>query len=88
MKLRHVKTVDRFLNLEVGYASEIGPAGLYEAIVEALEKAGVLDEANIIYIRARSNESNLEAVDLWQPKEIEVEPPPLPATEPEPQYNI
>ena len=81
MKFQHIRTVDRFLRLEIGYASDIGPAGLSEAIIEALDKGGVLDEARVVYIRAQGDDT-LEAVDLWAPK-AEAEPPPLPSVEEE-----
>lgn len=44
------------------------------AIVEALERGGVLDEAKVLYIRAASEYDRLEAVDIWAP-DLEAEPP-------------
>ena len=80
MKLRHISTVDRVLRLELGYASDIGPAGLTDAVVEALTKGGVLEEANIFYIRASAPGKELVSIDLWVPESEVVleEPPPKP----------
>lgn len=76
MKVQHTRTVNRFLYLEVGFAGELGPASLHDAIVEALDKAGILDEAVVTYIRARSPEMVGEAIDVWVPEaeEVPVEP--------------
>lgn len=79
MKSSRIQTVDRFLYLEIGYASDMGPAGLYEAILEAVEKAGVLAEANVVYVRARAiPERTLEAVTLWAPEAEDTMPPLIP----------
>lgn len=82
--MKHVKTVDQTLTLEIGYASDIGPSALTDAIIEALED--VLNEANIVYIKATCPTSSLVAVDLWAPEAVEeVEPPEIPEAEgPEP----
>ena len=81
-KFRHIRTVDRFLYLELGYSGDIGPGGLYDAIVEALEKAGVLEEAGVAYIKARSPELVREAVDVWTPEPVDLSPPTIPLDEP------
>lgn len=96
MKLRHVQTVDRVLRLEIGFAGELGAAGLTEAIIEALEQGGVLEEAGIVYIRAEAPGERLMAVDIWAPEPEEAEeveePPTKPTAEPDeeptPQPNL
>ncbi len=70
MKTRHVSTTVRTLRLEVGYASDLGPAGLTEAIIEALGK-GVLQEAGVVYVKAEAPGEDLMQVDIWAPEPVE-----------------
>lgn len=82
---RHISTVENHLTIEVGWVGDLGAAGLFDAIVEALKKGGVLDEADVIYLKGEAPDSRLWAVELWVPKEPEVqEPPPIPQGEIEP----
>lgn len=68
MKTRHIQTVSQRLTLEIGYIGDIGPAGLTEAITEALKKGGVLEEGGIIYLRADAPGETLAAVSIWAPE--------------------
>jgi hypothetical protein len=78
---RHIQTVDQVLRLEIAYSSELGAAGLTEAIIEALDKGGVLEEANVIYFKAEAPGQELIAIDIWapDPEPADVEPPTIPA---------
>lgn len=82
MKTHHIQTVDQTLKLEIGFAGELGAAGLTEAIIEALEKGGVLAEAGVVYVKAEAPGEQLSAIDIWapeeEPPEPEVDPPTIP----------
>jgi hypothetical protein len=93
MKSRRIETVTQRLTLEIGFAGELGAAGLTEAIIEALEKGGVLEEAGIIYIRAEAPGERLMAIDLWapEPEAPPAEPPMTPEAvedDPPPEPNV
>jgi hypothetical protein len=77
MKSRRIETVTQRLTLEVGFAGELGAAGLTEAIIEALEKGGVLEEAGIVYIRAEAPGERLMAIYIWAPEPVAVVEPPM-----------
>ncbi len=72
MNPRHIETINQRLILEVGYASDMGAAGLTAAIREALEKGGVLREAAVVYIRAEAPEERYVHISVWS-EEPEVE---------------
>lgn len=75
--MKHIQTVSQHLSIEVGYASDMTPAGLAGAIIEALEKGGVLDEARVVYLKAEAPGERFFAFDMWVP-EPEEEPPTVP----------
>lgn len=75
--MKHIQTVSQHLTLEVGYASDMRPAGLARAITEALEQGGVLDEARIVYIKAEAPGERFFAFDMWVPEPEVVEEPPM-----------
>ena len=78
-EMRRVSTIDRSLSLEIGFAGDMSPAGLTDAIIEALEHGGIINEAGITYIRASALGERLHAVDIWAPEPVEeVEPPEIP----------
>ena len=87
--MRHVKTVDQTLNLEIFFAGDISAAGLSDAINEALEKGGVIDAGGIVCIKASAPGERLTAVDVWVPEEVEAEEPPTIPEEAEgPKPNV
>ena len=65
--VRPIQTVDQVLRLEIGYNNAMAPASLMEAIIEALERGGILDAAGIIYLRGETPAENLVAINLWAP---------------------
>lgn len=71
-KITHKQTVDRVVRLEIGHASDIGAASLLDAIIEALTEGGVIEEANIVYMRT-DDMRDLIAVDVWVPEQEEKE---------------
>lgn len=75
-KRRRMQTVDQILQLEIGFNGNLGPAGLTEAIIEALTKGGVLEEAGIIYLKAEAPDEGLVEIDVWAPEPEE--PPEIP----------
>ncbi len=82
MHMRHIPTVVLTLQLEIGFAGELGIAGLTEAIIEAMENGGLIDEAGIVYIKASSSHERLSAIELWAPEvEDEAEAPTIPEVE-------
>ncbi len=90
-KHTHGQTVDQILQLEVGFAGEMSAAGLSEAIVEALEKTGIIEAGGIVYLKASSPGEPLTAVEIWAPEPEpidDVEPPTLPGEEEEPEPNV
>lgn len=83
MSMRHIRTVDQIVNLEIGFGGDMSPAGLTEAIIEALEP-NIIDAAGIVYIKASANGERLHAIDLWAPDPVEeVEPPSTPVDDEE-----
>jgi hypothetical protein len=80
--------VTQSLTLELGFTVDIGAAGLTQAIIEALEKGGVLEEAGIVYIRAEAPGQRLAAIDIWAPEPeapvIPPDPPVMPVLDDEP----
>ena len=82
MSLRHVRTVDQTLSLELGFAGDMSAASLTDAIIEALENSSVLEAAGIVYIKATAPGERLHAIDIWAPEPVEeVEPPEIPEEE-------
>ena len=81
--LRHIRTVDQTLSLEIGFAGDMSAAGLTEAIIEALDGAygdeTVIEAGGIVYIKASAAGERLAAIDIWAPEPVEeVEPPEIP----------
>ncbi len=83
MKVNHIQTVDKTLELEIGYAGDMGPAALSDAIIEALKE--VIDKAGVVYIKSHAPGVPLIAVDLFAhiPEPEDSEPPTLPAEDDE-----
>lgn len=78
MSLRHIRTVDQTLTLEIGFGEDLSPAGLHEAIIEAIEDK-IIETAGIVYIKSSANGERLHAIEIWAPEPVEeVEPPEIP----------
>ena len=91
MSLRHIRTVDQTLTLEIGFGGDMSAASLADAIIEALGgparlhfgdtniDGGVIEAAGVVYVKASANGERLCAIDLWAPEPVEeVEPPEIP----------
>ncbi|KKN60423.1 hypothetical protein LCGC14_0532570 [marine sediment metagenome] len=80
--MKHIDIVSQHLSLEIGFTGDLHPAGLTEAIIEALEKGGVLEAAGIVYLKAEAPGHKLVAINLWAPDPVEeIEPPTIPEEE-------
>ncbi len=75
---RHIGAVTEWLNIEIGFVSELGSEGLYKAVIEALKNGGVLGEAGVVYIRGSGPGILREAVDIFVPTTTEAEEEPIP----------
>ena len=85
--MRHISAVTQFLQLEIGFAGDLGAAGLCEAIIEALEEK-VIDAGGVVYIKASTPGNVLMAIDLWAPDPVVAEEPPeMPEEEEGPKAN-
>ncbi len=66
------------MSIHLRWQGDMGEAGLFEAIAEALQKGGVLKEAGIITIEAESPELSGSVVVFIVPQEeqikVELEP--------------
>ncbi|KKN83796.1 hypothetical protein LCGC14_0294490 [marine sediment metagenome] len=67
MKYNHIQAISQILQLEIGFGGTLGPAGLTNAVIEALEKGGVIQEAGVVYIKAEAPGENLVSIDIWAP---------------------
>jgi len=80
---RHIAAVTDWLTVEIGFVGELGPEGLYKAVIEALKNGGVLGEAGVVYIKGSGSGILRGAVDIFVPDTNETETPeePIPQAE-------